>query len=296
MKTFLNKLLIILLFTLILILLFKNNNIVNLTTIKAIELWKNKLFPSLFIMFVINDFLINSNTLNYFTNLFNIRNNYIIVLILSIFSSTPGSSLIIKELYNKKDLSLTSSNKLLMCTYFSNPLFLYTILSSIFTSDLVLIIIISHYLSNIVIFITLVYNKSIYLSSNNYQSNLSNILLNSIKKSINNMLSILGIVTFFMIISNIFISTFIPNENIGIIIKGIFEITQFLSEFNLLNTSEFNKAILSLSIISFGGLSIHMQVYNIIKDTPINYKYFFTGRLYQVLYSLLIFLLIYYIR
>ena len=296
MKTFLNKLLIILLFTLILILLFKNNNVVNLTTIKAIELWKNKLFPSLFIMFVINDFLINSNTLNYFTNLFNIRNNYIIVLILSVFSSTPGSSLIIKELYNKKDLSLTSSNKLLMCTYFSNPLFLYTILSSIFTSDLVLIIIISHYLSNIVIFITLVYNKSIYLSSNNYQSNLSNVLLNSIKKAINNMLSILGIVTFFMIISNIFISTFIPNENIGIILKGIFEITQSLSEFNLLNISECNKAILSLSITSFGGLSIHMQVYNIIKDTPIKYKYFFTGRLYQVLYSLLIFLLIYYIR
>ncbi len=296
MKTFLNKLSIILLFTLILILLFKNNNIVNLTTIKAIELWKNKLFPSLFIMFVINDFLINSNTLNYFTNLFNIRNNYIIVLILSIFSSTPGSSLIIKELYNKKDLSLTSSNKLLMCTYFSNPLFLYTILSNIFTRDLILIIIISHYLSNIVIFITLVYNKNIYLSSNNYQSNISTVLLNSIKKSINNMLSILGIVTFFMIISNIFISTFIPNENIGLILKGIFEITQSLSEFNLLNTSEFNKAILSLSIISFGGLSIHMQVYNIIKDTPIKYKYFFTGRLYQVLYSLLIFLLIYYIR
>lgn len=296
MKTFLNKLSIILLFTLILILLFKNNNIVNLTTIKAIELWKNKLFPSLFIMFVINDFLINSNTLNYFTNLFNIRNNYIIVLILSIFSSTPGSSLIIKELYNKKDLSFTSSNKLLMCTYFSNPLFLYTILSNIFTRDLILIIIISHYLSNIVIFITLVYNKNIYLSSNNYQSNISTVLLNSIKKSINNMLSILGIVTFFMIISNIFISTFIPNENIGLILKGIFEITQSLSEFNLLNTSEFNKAILSLSIISFGGLSIHMQVYNIIKDTPIKYKYFFTGRLYQVLYSLLIFLLIYYIR
>ncbi len=291
MKTFLNKLFIILIFTIILILLFKNKNIVNITTIKSIELWKNYLFPSLFITFIINDFLINSNTLNYFNNLFNINNNYILVFILSIFSSSPTNSLIIKELYNKKELSINTSNKLLMSTYFSNPLFLYNILSNIFNNNLVIKIIISHYLSNIIIFITK-YKKETCISNTNYSCNYSIILLNSIKKSINNMLSILGIITFFMIISNIFIAS---NNFLGIIIKGLFEITQSLSMFNNLNINIFIKSIFSLIIISFGGISIHMQVYNIINDSNILYKYFLIGRIYQVLYSLLIFILIYYI-
>lgn len=294
MKTFLNKLSIILIFTILIILIFKNSYIVTLSTINSINLWKDKLFPSLFIMFIINDFLINSNTLSYFTNLFKIRNNYLIVLILSIFSSTPGSTLIIKELYNKNNLSINDSNKLLMCTYFSNPLFLITILSLTFNKEYIIYIILSHYISNIIIFITKVYNKSYSINNINYNINIPNILINSIKKALNNMLSILGIITFFMIISNLFISIF--NNNISIIIKGLFEITQSLNEFNYLEYNIIIKSILAVIIISFGGLSIHMQVYNILIDTNISYKYFLKGRLYQVLYSLIILLSIYYIR
>ena len=44
--------------------------------------------------------------------------------------------------------------------------------------------------------------------------------------------------------------------------------------------------IISSCILSFGGLSVHMQVINELVDTDISYKNYFIGRILQVVLSL----------
>ena len=45
---------------------------------------------------------------------------------------------------------------------------------------------------------------------------------------------------------------------------------------------------MSSCILSFGGLSVHMQVINELNDTNISYKNFFIGRIFQTILSLII--------
>ena len=77
------------------------------------------------------------------------------------------------------------------------------------------------------------------------------------------------------------------------LIKGILEITMGLKDLSLLNLSPIYKTIISSMLISFGGLSIHMQVISLIINTPIKYKYFLQGRLYQTILSGLLSYIIY---
>lgn len=45
----------------------------------------------------------------------------------------------------------------------------------------------------------------------------------------------------------------------------------------------------------FGGLNIHIQIKSIITNTSLKYKYFILGRLLQILFATILFLLSYFI-
>ena len=130
----------IILLSIIIYILFKYNSILNTSVIDAVNLWIIKVFPSLFIMFIINDIIINTNILNHltkiinpiFNKIFNTTGNSSEVFLLSIFSGTPSSAFIIKEMLTNNKITLESANKLISFTYFSNPLFLYNILNATF--------------------------------------------------------------------------------------------------------------------------------------------------------------------
>jgi len=277
---------------LFIILLFKYNYLLQNTIIEGVNLWLTKVFPTLFIMFIINDLIINLNlfnNINWFNKLFNVSGNSTNAFILSIFSGTPSAAFIIKEMLNNNKITINDANKLISFTFFSNPLFLYNILSLSFNKFITIKIIIIHYLSNIII--GLIYRKKykkIDINISNKSSNNKNIFLllpNSIKKSLDTLIMILGTIIFYMILSNI-INNIIPLNNLTeIIFKGILEITQSLNLLSNLNIISIIKEIIAISIISFGGLSIHTQVLSIINDTKIQYKNFFIGRLLHVLIS-----------
>ena len=294
---------IILLFIIIYI-LFKYNSILNKSVIDAVNLWITKVFPSLFIMFIINDIIINTNILNnltkiinpIFNKIFNTTGNSSEVFLLSIFSGTPSSAFIIKEMLANNKITLESANKLISFTYFSNPLFLYNILNTTFNKYITFKVILIHYLSNFIIgifFRKTSYKNNNYLKDNNIANkNIFLLLPNSIKKSINTLLMILGTITFYMIITNIIINIFNIPPIFDILIKGILEITQSLNILNTLKITSIIKEIIALAIISFGGLSIHTQVISLISDTKISYKNFFIGRILHVLISTNTYLLI----
>ena len=128
-------------------LIFKNYSIVLSSSINAVELWLYKVFPYLFIMIIINDTLINLD----FERVF--KNTSIYVLVMSLLSGSPTSAVIISNLYKQGKISENNANITLMFTYFANPLFLYTMLNSIFNSFNVTIkLMIIHYLINIIIY------------------------------------------------------------------------------------------------------------------------------------------------
>ena len=283
-------------------LLFKYNYIVNKSVIDSVNLWLTKVFPSLFIMFILNDIIINTNILNsitkiinpVFNKIFKTNNNSFEAFLLSLFSGTPSSSFILKEMINNNKIDINSANKLISFTYFSNPLFLYNILNTTFNKHITFKIIIIHYISNI--FIGLIYrnkNTTNALLENKIikKENIITILPRSIKKSIDTLLMILGTITFYMILTNLLLNIFKLNNITTIILKGIFEITQSLNILNNLEYQSIIKELLALSVISFGGLSIHTQVLSIISDTKISYKNFFYGRILHVLISALTYII-----
>lgn len=287
----------IILLSIIIYILFRYNSILNTSVIDAVNLWITKVFPSLFIMFIINDIIINTNILKnitkfidpIFNKIFNTTGNSSEVFLLSIFSGTPSSAFIIKEMIDNNKITIESANKLISFTYFSNPLFLYNILNVSFNKYITFKIILIHYLSNLIIGLFFRKRKNqinnCYKENTNSNKNIFLLLPNSIKKSINTLLMILGTITFYMIITNIIINIFSFSPIIDILIKGILEITQSLNILNTLKVTSIIKEIIALAIISFGGLSIHTQVISLINDTKISYKNFFIGRILHVLIS-----------
>ena len=270
--------------TIIICLIFVINNtlLINKYIIYATKLWLYKVFPFLFTMIIINELLINNNIIYYITKTLKKRGIKVYVLLMCILSGSPTNAYIIKRLYNNKTISLTESNKLLYCTYFSNPIFLISMLSSIFNYKTAIMLIIIHYIPNIIM------SFFIKIDSNNITVNETNSFNDIINKAINTSLMVLGTLSFYILLSNILINILNINGINNVLIKGIIEVTQGLNEIDSLLINNKFKVILATIFINFGGLSIHSQIKSIIADTSINYKYFLFGRLIQTLISLLL--------
>ena len=69
------------------------------------------------------------------------------------------------------------------------------------------------------------------------------------------------------------------------ILKGILELTIGLKDLALLELSDLYKVVISTMFISFGGLSVHMQVISQLVGTDIKYRDFFVGRIFQMVIS-----------
>ena len=121
------KLIIFTIMTLI-ILVFKNYQLVLSSTIDGVNIWFYKVFPYLFIMIIIQDLLINLD----FANLFKRTSTYIFFM--SIISGSPSNAYIISKLVKEEKITKEYGNTCLIFTFFTNPLFLYSILNIIFNS------------------------------------------------------------------------------------------------------------------------------------------------------------------
>ena len=269
------KLTIILIMTLI-ILIFKNYELVLKSTIDGVTIWLYKVFPYLFIMIIMQDILINLNLTSYF------KRTSTYIFIMSILSGSPSSAYIISKLVNNNDISKDYGNVCLIFTFFANPLFLYTILKLIFNNNpttIKLLIII--YLSNLLLY--LFYKKE--LPNNKLKGKSKNInLALSIKTSINTNLMVLGSIVFYLVISNIIINTFNISYPYSIFVKGFLEMTQGLN--SLIDCNIKLKEIITVGFITFGGLSIHTQVKCILDEYNLSYKFFLKGRILQMIIAI----------
>ena len=273
------KITILLIMTFI-ILIFKNYEIVLKSTLDATTIWLNNVFPYLFIMIIIQDLLINLNFSSFF------KNTAIYIFIMSLLSGTPSGTYIISKLKEQNIITKEYANTCLIFTFFANPLFLYSILNSIFLSKLTTIrLMLILNLTNLILYF--IYKKDLPSNGKSINTNEIN-LSSSIKTSINTTITVLGVITFYLILSNIIITEFNIIYPFNIFFKGFLEMTQGLA--SLINSSIKFKEVIAMIFISFGGFSIHTQVSCILNEANLSYKYFFKGRIIQT--ALVVFLTI----
>jgi len=281
--------------------IFQHNQKIASVILSAITLFLNKVFVSLFPMFILNDLLIAFSFPYYFYSLFNSFFKKVFrtsgmgayVFAMSLISGTPSNAYILKSLVEREKLTSAEASHYLSFTYFSNPLFLTLMLGSIFPTSIVIKLILIHYGSNLLIGF-LIRGQAPAISHAEFSGSsvkIGSVLIQSIKRSINTLLMILGTIVFYMVLSYIITHLFPVRGLATLFISGFLEITNGL---NLLTSATLSipiKEIIAIAIISFGGLSIHTQIKSILEDTDLTYFSFLKGRIYQVLLGILLVLL-----
>lgn len=300
-----NKLIEIFIFVIFLSLLFYPD-IVHSELIDALTTFFKTLFPSIFPFFLIGNLLISYNfvnTINHLlkkitTKVFHISSNASFIIIMSMISGFPSGAKYIRDLLNKKTITLDQADYLITFTHFANPLFVLTTTSMLFQEKKIsYFILLSMYLSNIVIGVVTRPKKIGKSHSIPCQEppSFGEALTSSLTNTIDILIMILGNTCFFFLVSRL-VTTFFPfNSFFTCLINGFFDLTKGITSLTLLNTSLCLKGMLVLSLISFGGINIHMQVLNLLQDTHVKYQNFLLGRIAQASISALLFFLLYHL-
>ena len=270
--------------------------------LESLNIFITKLFPALFFFFLLGDLLINYKFINLLRKIFDpilkkifhIGGSSSFVIVMSIFSGFPSGSKYISSLIDKNCLTEKTGNYLLTFTHFSNPIFILGTITTIINSKTALKILISHYLANFIIAL-IIRPKNIEkeTQTNIKTTDFTTCLSTSIKNTSKLLIFILGNSIFFNCISHI-ITSQINNAIITSIINGLFDLTKGTISISQINCSLLFKSILITTFLSFGGINVHLQVKNIIKEKrKLKYKNFLFGRISQTAISLIILLIIF---
>jgi len=279
--------------------LISANNIVLESVSFSISIWRDNLFPTLFPFFVASNILIQYGFIDILgkylsvpmKKIFKLPGSSSFVLINSLFSGFPSGAKYATSLVKENKLSKNDAARLLTFTHYSNPLFIMGFIGGIILDKkAALIILISHILGGLLVGKIFSLNnkteicKEEVIKQKNKFIPFGKALSNSVLDSLNTMFLLLGIVTIFTLITS-FISNLL---NLSILEKcllsGILEMTQGIKNIASLEISNYLKAVLTSFFISFGGISVHMQVLSIIAEYNIKYKPFFIAR---ILHSIL---------
>ena len=270
------------LLSIILIFFIINIDIVIDSTKEASILFFNHVFIVTAPFIILSDILIYydyhiflKNTIgSYFSKIFKIDSNTCIVFILSILTSMPTNSIIVKDLLDKKIIDENTANKIMCFTYFpSIPFVIGTIGISMYKSFKIgLILYLICLINNILIGLYLRKDKTSIESSNyninNIKEDLFTALNNSIIKCINTSMMILGNLIVFTIIINLS-NKYLDNT---LIITSLLEITNAVVKVSNLNIDFIYKMIITIFILDFGSLSILFQSFSILSKHNINKK------------------------
>lgn len=265
----------------------------------SLNVWVQNLLPSMFPFFVVSDILVSYHIINYiprifknvFCSLFKVSESVITIFFLSFLSGFPSNARIIRMMYESGEISKEEGNRALLFTHFSNPMFILSTVGVMFLHNekYGYIILISHFLGNVIIGIaTRWMNYSFhydYTQKICESQNFSKVFIRAIRSSIDTCLLILGTVTCFLICSSLLTYYFDFGYYGNTIIKGIMEITIGLKKLSLLSIPDIYKVVIATMFLSFGGLSVHLQVLSQIVDIDLSYHLYFVARIFHAIIS-----------
>lgn len=276
----------------------------------SIDIFKNNVFPSLFPFFVLSSLLIKFGFPEFMNGIFKkvmyfffkTNGKCSFIFFMSILSGNPSCARLIRELYLDGSINKYEAIKTLCTCSFASPLFVLGTSSILLKNKtLPFLILFCHYFGNILVGILIrSYHPSKYDNkkisffkaiNDMHNKRISNkdsfgtIITNSLTDSINTLLSILGIITLCLVITTIIDNNLnLPSVSQSVL-NGFIEMTQGLKYISLENISINLKSLLFVMIISFGGLSVHLQIMSILSDTDLRYFPFLISRVISCLIS-----------
>lgn len=289
-----NKKDIIILYFFIIIefLILINSKTVITSIIQSTKLFIINIFPSLFPTMVIGTFLVKNNIcliipkfIKYiFNKLFNFDDNVTSLYIISILCGTPSSSMFINEYLEKGLIDEKTAENLIYCTHFINPLFVIGAIGigvfNSFKTGIIMLLLL--YTSNFIKAFILRNNFNKNNKQINYikNENIISTLSNSIIKSINSLLLILGIIIMFNILITLILNIFNLNNFTYTVINGILEMTSGIIKLKDLNINYYLKIFLSYYFLTFGGICIQLQTLSMLTQKKIRYFKYLIFRLF----------------
>lgn len=266
-----------------------NSSLITTSILNYTKLFLTKLFPTSFLLLTISSLLINFKLIESISYLTKRNSSSLYIIIMSLFCGFPSGPKYIADLYSKDYLSKEVASSLLTFTHFPNPLFILGPVALILHSkQLPLLLLISIILSNTII--AIIFHKK-DSSTNLPQTNelpFSKALSLAITSSLKIQVLIYGTSLFFYLISLLITTSFHPTPLLFIIINGFFDLTKGIFSTTILS-NHILAAYLIILFITFGSISIHIQIKSILMDANLSYKPFLLGRVISATLSIIIF-------
>lgn len=275
MKNILKELITFTLIILYFIYIIKYNYYIQEQTLYSVNIWLNKIIPTLFPTLIIVDLIYNSNIPYLLEKYLHINFIYII----SIISGSPSNAYILNK-YN------TNITKILSVTKYTSIIFTYNYLKDIYNPKISTLLIGLNILSNIILTIII---KPKYIKITKTKTNtLLNTIIQSIKNNITTLLTILGTLIFWNTLP-IFL---IKNNYLKSTILSVLEITTSLENLKTTILPINIKILLTIISISTCGICIESQIKSIVNDTYLNYQEYLLNRLLHLIIYLLLTIII----
>jgi sporulation integral membrane protein YlbJ len=297
------------------------------------KLWYAVLVPALLPFFIVAELLISSGFTHYMGRilepvmrpLFHLPGCSSLVMVMGFTSGFPMGAVLSRRLYEEKLLTPDEAERLATFTNNSSPLFIIGAVGvGMFGNPhLGYILALSHYLSNLLVgliwsikssFVPVPHSTFLSLEkASPPRFNPGSLLGESIKNSLNNLLAIAGFIVFFSVLTRMTVVTGIMDMIADIFQfmlgfchlphgvalgmgMGLFEITLGCQTVSQVPQGEILFKLLAISaILAFSGFSIIAQVLSILAGTPVRPRLYLLSRLLQVILSLPLTAIIFYL-
>lgn len=273
------------------ILILLNSNIVINAVRSSIKIFLISVFPSLFPTMAIGIMLVKNNVYeiipkfikNIFKKVFNYNDYMTSIFIISLITGTPSNALYINEYLDKGLITNNEAESLLLSTHFINPLFVVGMVGNVIfkSTKIGFIILLTLWISNLIkAYITRprVY-KNINRKNISCNKSIINSFFSSIKQAIYALLTIMGIIILFNMLTILIREILNLNNTLSVFINGILEMTGGVTKVSELNINTLLKIIMAYIMLNFGGLSIHMQAFSMLENKKIRYLKYLIFRL-----------------
>lgn len=232
--------------------------------------------------------------------IFNISGNCLSIYLFSLLCGYPTNAKMINNAYNLKQINLSEAKLLLKTAHHGSLSFIIFFIGiQLFNNIKIGILLeICHLLPTLIYLIMAKKEKSDYIkwctswyiySSNIYNHQIFNIIKTSLTECLYAFIYIFG----FMLVSKVSLISLghLFNQNSLIYFagylefsSGIIQISQSISNLNI-------KLLMIISYISFGGLSVFLQIFQLLDYKIISFKNYFIFRIYHALISTIILLI-----
>lgn len=285
------KISISLFFLFLLVFIFIYQEKVKDTIFAIFDLWLTKVVISILPMYFVSGLIIGSPILSTFLfqlikklHLFENPKAFSLFLI-SIISGNPTSTILIIDSYKNQEISHSQMELLYSCCSFISPLFLFKIMSFKFA----LLILLSQIITTILIYVFKAQKvkHDFIIKDNSYKFNsMEDTIFRLIDTSPNVLLKILSSMLFISFIK-LPLFQFSSNQVLRYVLD-LLEISTGLFDINEMEITNLLKFLMLNSIVSLNGVSIHLQVFYVLKKEKLTISPYLKGRFINLLVSSII--------